>query len=198
MGYLPVWENHHVFLFSLTGFGYRADRCVVCSYCSSRKWNESRGGERVGVHEGNRRQLEGKLCHSMSEKYLCRSSLPAPAKSCSSSSASFLPVYVLQAMQVSEMSRRLHLRCCYPCWFWSKRQKNVHSEGHVLWTTSSHLYWDYSDAKLHRRFSAGFLHMTVFIVPLTETQLPIIGCEFEHKIRGVTSGQPRDLRAGVA
>ena len=132
------WEIHDVFLFSLIGFGYKSDWCMVCSYYSSRKWNESRGGERVSIHEGNRRQLEGKLCHSISERSLLRSSLPAPTKSCNSSSSnSFLSVYVLQAMRVSEMSRKLHLRCCYPCQFWSKKQENVYYEGHVLWTTSS-------------------------------------------------------------
>lgn len=66
--------------FSLVGFGYKSDRCMVCPYCSSCKWNESRGGERLKIHEGNRKELEGKCFCGIPKKAPFRFSLIPAAK----------------------------------------------------------------------------------------------------------------------
>lgn len=66
--------------FSLTGFGYKSDWCLVCPHYSSCKWNESRGGERLKIHEGNGKELEGKRFCGISEKAAFRLSLVPAAK----------------------------------------------------------------------------------------------------------------------
>lgn len=111
---------------------------MVCSYYSSYKWDESRGEERVRIHEGNRNQLEGKYSCSISEKPPFRSPLSPPAK------------FLIPLHAVPSYLQTCYKQCkvcvleetiawgavIYLCYFWSKRQeKMAYYEGHIAWTT---------------------------------------------------------------